>query len=160
MLPSRFGASEDFSTSAPEITSEGSTSNANSRPSPSVASSRPFRVTMLNSGPSPRTLTYWPSPPRVRRTVMPVMCDSESATLSSGKLPRSSATIESCTIFAPRLRSSDSTSAARVPVTTTSLEFGCRRGARGLGACELRRERDHDESGADEASDETHGHSP
>ncbi len=121
MLPSRFGASADFRTSAPEITSDGSTSNANSRPSPSVARMRPFSVTMLNSGPRPRTFTYWPSPPRVRVTVMPVMCESESATLSSGKLPRSSATIESCTILAPRLRSSDSTSAARVPVTTTSL---------------------------------------
>ncbi len=55
MLPSSAEASEDLSTSAPEITSEGSTSNARSRASSSVARIRPLSVTMLYCGPKPRT---------------------------------------------------------------------------------------------------------
>jgi hypothetical protein len=117
MLPSICDASADFITSAPWIVSDGSTSNANSRPSPSVASTRPLSVTMLYSGPRPRTFTYWPSPPWVREIVTPVTCDSESATLSSGKRPRSSAAIESCTTAELRFSSRAFSRLARVPVT-------------------------------------------
>jgi hypothetical protein len=47
MLPSICAASADFITSAPLMTSDGSTSKAKSRPSPSVARMRLFSVTML-----------------------------------------------------------------------------------------------------------------
>src|SRR5881227_444511 len=49
-------------TSAPEMSSGGSTSKLNSRPRPSVASTRPFKVTVLNCGPRPRTVTPLPTP--------------------------------------------------------------------------------------------------
>ena len=91
------GGLGDLSTSAPEITSEGNTSNARSRASSSVARMRLFSVTMLYCGPKPRTLTFWPSPPVVRLMVMPGRCCSESATSASGNRPNSSALMESTT---------------------------------------------------------------
>src|SRR3546814_919710 len=55
-----------------EITSDGSTSNENSRPLLSVARVRPLTVTALNFGPKPRTVTKRPSP-RLRSIVTPAM---------------------------------------------------------------------------------------
>ncbi len=107
MLPSSAEASEDLSTSAPEITSDGSTSKARSRASSSVARIRLLSVTMLYCGSKPRTLTLCPSPPVVRLMVMPGRCCSESATSASGKRPSSSALMESSTTVAFFLISSD-----------------------------------------------------
>jgi hypothetical protein len=58
--------------------------------------------------------------------VMLVMCESESATLSSGNRPRSRATIESCTI-GRRASGRATRRGPRVLVTTTSLSSrsGC-----------------------------------
>lgn len=52
-------------------------------------------------------LTFWPSPPAVREMATPVTWLSESATLSSGNLPSSSALMESCTVPAARLSATD-----------------------------------------------------
>src|SRR5690606_2336170 len=77
-------------------------------------------VVSVYSGPSPRTLTRWPSPPAVREIDTPVMWLSESATLSSGNLPSSSALIESCTVDDSRLSSVARARLPRTPVTTTA----------------------------------------
>ena len=122
MLPSSAEASEDLSTSAPEITSEGSTSNARSRASSSVARMRLFRVTMLYCGPKPRTVTFCPSPPVVRVMVMPGRCSRESATSASGNRPSSSALMESSTTVAFFLMSRDFSRLARKPGDDDLLE--------------------------------------
>src|SRR6202167_2778753 len=124
MLPSSAEASADLSTSAPEITSEGSTSKARSRPSSSVARMRLLSVTMLYCGPKPRTETFCPSPPVVRVIVMPGRCSSESATSASGNRPSSSALMESSTTVAFFLMSRDFSRLARSPVTTISSSAG------------------------------------
>ena len=124
MLPSIAEASDDLSTSAPEITSDGSTSNARSRASSSVARIRPLSVTMLYCGPKPRTDTFCPSPPVVRVMVMPGRCSSESATSASGNRPNSSALMESSTTVAFFLMSRDFSRLARMPVTTISSSTG------------------------------------
>ncbi len=120
MLPSSADASDDLSTSAPEITSEGSTSKARSRPSSSVARMRLLNVTMLYCGPKPRTVTFCPRRPVVRSMVMPGRCSSESATSASGKRPSSSELMESRTTVAFLLTSRDFSRLARSPVTTIS----------------------------------------
>src|SRR5580700_11108913 len=125
MLPSTAEAWGDLSTSAPVMSSAGSTSNARSRPSSSLARIRLFIVTMLYSEESPRTLIFWPSPPVVRSIVMPGRCSRESATSSSGKRPSSVELIESSTTGASFLMSSDFSRFARMPVTTTSCKGGC-----------------------------------
>ena len=120
MLPSRADAWVDLSTSAPEITSEGSTSNARSRLSSSLARMRLLSVVMLYCGPRPRTLTWIPSPPVVRSIVMPGRCSKESATSASGNRPSSVELIESNTTEASLLISRDFSRLARTPVTMIS----------------------------------------
>ena len=120
MAPSVFEAEADFTTSAPLMMSDGSTSNAKSRPAPSVPRMRPLKVVSVYSGPRPRTLTYWPSPPAVRLMDTPVMWLSESATLSSGKRPSSVALMLSWICAESRLIASARSRLARVPVTTTT----------------------------------------
>ena len=89
---------------------------------------RPLKVVRVYSGPRPRTLTFCPSPPAVREIATPVMWLSESATLSSGNLPSSSALMESCTVPASRLSSTERPKLARTPETMTVSMFsaaGC-----------------------------------
>src|ERR1700676_1057135 len=80
---------------------------------------RPFKVTMLNSGPKPRTVTREPSP-FTRSMVTPGMRWMDSARLVSGNLPMSSAVMASTIPLELRLMVSLVTSDWRRPVTTIS----------------------------------------
>ena len=83
---------------------------------------RPLTSTVLNSGPKPRTVISWPSPPE-RSIDTPVMRCSDSARLVSGNLPMSSAEMESTTPPASRLESIARPSAPRMPRTSMTSVF-------------------------------------
>ena len=115
---------DDLKTSARLMMSEEITSNENSRPSLSVANVRLFNVTVLNSGPRPRTVINWPSPPE-RSIATPVIRCNDSAVFESGNLPTSSAEIASTTWFESRLTSKDCFNELRIPVAITSSSKSC-----------------------------------
>ena len=74
---------------------------------------------MLKSGPTPRTVTFEPSPLELRSIETPAMRCIDSARFVSGNLPMSSATMPSTTPRDVRLRFSDVSSDARMPMTVT-----------------------------------------
>src|SRR3984957_1366363 len=80
---------------------------------------RPFKVTRLNSGPKPRTVTRVPSLSK-RSMVTPGMRWMASARLVSGNLPMSSEVMASTIPLVSRLMVSLVTSDWRRPVTTIS----------------------------------------
>ena len=73
---------------------------------------------MLKSGPTPRTVIFWPSP-FTRSIDTPEMRCSDSARFVSGNLPMSSATMPSTMPSELRFRFSVDCIEARTPVTTT-----------------------------------------
>ena len=90
-----------LTTSMLDVNSAGSISKRNWRPFAPPFSIRSFSATVLplssvlwNCGPSPRTLTYSPSP-RGRVIVTPGIICSASATFCVGNLPMSVELIES-----------------------------------------------------------------
>src|SRR5580704_3912332 len=83
---------------------------------------RPFRVTRLNSGPKPRTVTREPSL-FARSMVTPGMRWMDSARFVSGNLPMSSAVMASTIPNESRLMASLVTSDWRRPVTTISARL-------------------------------------
>ena len=90
------------------------------RPPPSeFGICRPFRSTMLNCGPTPRTVTREPSPLLLRSMDTPAIRCIDSARLVSGNLPMSSATMPSTRPVAERFRFSVDSMDFRMPVTTT-----------------------------------------
>ena len=79
----------------------------------------PLRVTKLNSGPKPRTLTVVPSS-LLLSVVTPTILDKASARFPSGNLPRSSAVIASTIPTFFLLISIASLRLDLIPVVTTS----------------------------------------
>ena len=86
---------------------------------PEVGIWRPLSSTRLNSGPTPRTVTFEPSPP-TRSIDTPLMRCSDSARLVSGNLPMSSATMPSTTPCDSRLRFMADCRLPRIPTTVTA----------------------------------------
>lgn len=80
---------------------------------------RPLSSTRLKSGPTPRTVTFEPSPLAVRSIDTPEMRCSDSARLVSGNLPMSSATMPSTMPCESRLRFIEDVRLPRIPVTVT-----------------------------------------
>ena len=79
----------------------------------------PFKVTRLNSGPKPRTVTFVPSS-LLLSVVTPTSLESASAKFPSGNLPKSSAVSASTTPTFFLLISIASFRLDLIPVTTTS----------------------------------------
>jgi len=121
MPPSMRSADAGLITSMPLTSSDAMLAKSSVRPAPAVKTSRPSIVG--STCVSPRTTTPLPSP-RSRAIWTPAMRWSASATLVSGSLSISSATIESLISSRARLRSRAARMLARPPTTSTVCDGG------------------------------------
>ena len=102
----------------PLTSSEGYWSNSTLRLSPVLTISRPLSRVVAKSGDRPRTLITW-ARPATRWAARPGRRAIDSAMLTSGSLPMSSAEIASTIELESRLVEIAPSMPARMPVTTT-----------------------------------------
>ena len=102
----------------PAISSDGYWSNSTLRLSPVLTSSRPLSSVVAKSGDRPRTLITW-ARPATRCAAMPGSRARDSAMLTSGSLPMSSAEMASTIEVASFLMSIARSMPPRMPVTVT-----------------------------------------
>ena len=122
MVPDRpwptSAASGVLYTVTPLTSSDGYWSNSTLRLSPVLTTSRPLSRVVAKSGDRPRTLITW-ARPATRCAARPGRRASDSAMLTSGSLPMSSAEITSTTEVASCLIAMAFSMPRRIPVTGT-----------------------------------------